>query len=259
MERTIQTPDGRELRVVRAGAPDGRPVVYQMGTPTSRLVFPAHAALALRLGIRLVSYDRPGYGASTPRPGRVVADSADDVEAIADALGLDRFGLWAFSGGPPFVLAVAARIPERVTGVVTLASPAPGYDERESDYDATREQLLRLTEDDWRAKLRPEYAAFAEFAVATLRIALAPGPEGWREDDAALCGDWGFDIAAIRAPVRLRHGRADKAVPVANGEWLAARIPHAEALFSEDDHQGVFFHYAEDDFAWLAAQASATA
>ena len=256
MKRIVEVSDGRKLCVAEGGAPDGKPVVYHMGTPTSRLVFSLHDGAAKVHGVRLISYDRPGYGGSTPRPGRTVADSADDVEAIADALGLERVGLWGFSGGPPFGFAAAARMPDRITGVVSLASPAPGlytFDESE-DFDAERRQMLAETADDWRARLKPEYAAFAEYAVATLRIALANSAEGWREDEQAVGGDWGFDVASIRAPVRLRHGRADKAVPVEHGEWLAAHVPGVDAHFGgDDDHQAVHFRYLDDDFGWLAS------
>lgn len=259
MERTVTTGDGRELCVTEGGDPAGRPVVYQMGTPSSRLIFPLHDKAARRAGVRLVSYDRPGYGGSTPRPGRTVADSADDVRAIADELGLGRFGLWGFSGGPPFALAAAAAMPERVTAAVALASPAWSLG-LEEDYDAARQELLGQTADDWRAALAPEFAAFAEFAVETVQVALAEGPEGWREDELAMVGHWGYAFESIQVRVRIRHGRADRAVPVEHGELLGARIPGSELIVADEDgHQATHFRYLDEDFAWLAAQASATA
>ena len=124
-DRDIKTRDGRVLRLTEAGDPTGAPVVYLMGIPTSRLVFPLHHQAATRAGVRLISYDRPGYGGSTAWRGRTVADAAADVAAVADAVGIDQFGMWAFSGGPPFTLGVAAGLPDRVTRIVSLASPAP--------------------------------------------------------------------------------------------------------------------------------------
>ena len=97
---------GRRLRVVEGGDPLGFPVLVHMGTPTSGLLFAPHARVAEACGIRLVSYDRPGYGESTARPGRTIADSADDVAAVAEALGIGRLGVWGFSGGPPHGLAL---------------------------------------------------------------------------------------------------------------------------------------------------------
>lgn len=245
---------GRRLRVVEGGDPGGFPVLVHMGAPTSGLLFGPHVPVAEACGIRLGSYDRPGYGGSTARPGRTVADSGDDIAAIADALGIGRLGVWGFSGGPPFGLAAAAHLPLLVAGAVVLASPAPGiWSEVEEDYEAARVELLGLTVEDWHQRLKPEHAAFAEFAVETLRIGLATNSEGWRDDELALAGDWGFDLADIRVPVRLRHGRADRAVPVENGELLAARLPQVEAEFDEGGHQDVLFRDPEPDFRWLAS------
>ena len=251
--RAIDTA-GRKLRVSEGGDPRGFPVLVHMGTPTSGLLFGPHVPVAAACGIRLVSYDRPGYGGSTARPGRTVADSADDVAAVADALGIERLGVWGFSGGPPFGLAAAARLPEIVSGAVVLASPAPGlWTEVEEDHETSRLELLALSVEDWRGRVKPEHAAFAEFAVETLRIGLAADAEGWREDELALAGDWGFDLEEVRIPVRLRHGRADRAVPVENGELLAARLPEVEAEFDEGGHQDVLFRDPEPDFRWLAS------
>jgi pimeloyl-ACP methyl ester carboxylesterase len=253
VERDIETPDGRNLRVAEFADPSGFPVLVHMGTPTSRLVFPPHEAVAASCGIRLISYDRPGYGGSTPRPGRTVASSAEDVRAVAEAFGIERCGLWGFSGGPPHGLAAAALLPGMVSGAVVLAAPAPGFDGSFTDYEKERDKLLSRTADQWRAALPGVYAAFADFAVRTLPIALGPGSEGWREDDEAMRNPWGFDLEQIQAPVRLRHGRADTSVPIENGEALAARIPSVETEFTGDDHLAMLFRDPADDFRWLAS------
>jgi len=80
---------------------------------------------ATQHGIRLISYDRPGYGGSTPQPGRSVADCAEDVRAIAQALGLPRLGVWGLSGGGPHALACAALLPDLVAAVSVIGSIAP--------------------------------------------------------------------------------------------------------------------------------------
>ncbi len=89
----VSTPDGRELRILEAGQLDGLPVLLHKGTPASRLLHDAWVEDAQSRGIRLISYDRPGYGGSTPHPGRTVASAADDVAAIAKELGLDRLAV----------------------------------------------------------------------------------------------------------------------------------------------------------------------
>jgi pimeloyl-ACP methyl ester carboxylesterase len=229
-----------------------------MGTPSSHLILDVHDEAARRAGIRLISYSRPGYSGSSPWPGRRVVDAGADVEAIADGLGIGGFGLWGWSGGGPFALGAAACLPDRVTRAVALASPAPGmppsvpFDET-LDYEAERGTMLAGTVDDWLTGLKPEFAAFAPFAIATLHLALADSAEGWIEDDRAMGGDWGFDPASIRVPVRYRHGREDRSVPIANGEWLAARISNVDARFSDNDnHQATHFLHLDEDFAWLS-------
>ena len=124
-EHEVATPDGRVLTVLEDGEPGGRPVLVHNGMPNSRLLFAPDVASARRLGIRLISYDRPGYGGSTPQPGRNVADCAEDVRAIARALDIDRLAVWGISGGGPHALACAALLGDLVAGVAVLASVAP--------------------------------------------------------------------------------------------------------------------------------------
>ena len=125
MEHDVRTPDGRKLHVLEGGDPDGLPVVVHHGTPGGALQYEPHAVDAAERGIRLLSYDRPGYGGSTPHEGRSVADAAADVSAIADALGIGDFGTYGGSGGGPHTLACAALLPDRVVGAVAIASVAP--------------------------------------------------------------------------------------------------------------------------------------
>jgi pimeloyl-ACP methyl ester carboxylesterase len=120
--------DGRTLHAYDAGRGDtDRPlaIVWHHGTPNvgapPEPLFPA----AARLGIRWVSFDRPGYGGSTPHPGRDIASAAADARSVADALGIDRFAVVGHSGGGPHALACGALLPERVVGVVSIAGLAP--------------------------------------------------------------------------------------------------------------------------------------
>jgi pimeloyl-ACP methyl ester carboxylesterase len=133
MERTVRTPDGRTLTVQLGGDPDGHPVLVHMGTPNSRLLYAPHERDAAGRGLRLICYDRPGYGGSSPHPGRIVADCAADVRAICAALHIDRLAMWGISGGGPHVLACAALLPGLVSSVASLASLAP-YDAEGLDY-----------------------------------------------------------------------------------------------------------------------------
>jgi pimeloyl-ACP methyl ester carboxylesterase len=125
VDRTVQTPDGRTLAIEEAGDPNGRPVLVHMGRPNSRHLYQPNTIDAAVRGLRLISYDRPGYGGSIPQTGRTVADCAADVRAICAELGLDRLAVWGISGGGPHVLACAALMPDLVTAVASLASLAP--------------------------------------------------------------------------------------------------------------------------------------
>src|SRR5205807_2521044 len=123
--RDVTTPDGRTLRLYEGGASDGPVVLVHHGTPMSGFLFGPHVRDAEERGIRLVGYDRPGYGGSEAFPGRAVADVADDVRTIADALEVDRLAVWGLSGGGPHALACGALAADRVAAVGSLGSVVP--------------------------------------------------------------------------------------------------------------------------------------
>ncbi|MGH3250352.1 MAG: alpha/beta fold hydrolase, partial [Trebonia sp.] len=125
MKRSVKTSDGRRLATAVYGDPEGRPVFLLHGTPGSRIGPRPRSAILHRLGVRLICFDRPGYGESDRLPGRRVADAAADVSAIADALGLAKFAVVGRSGGGPHALACAALLPERLTKAAVLVGIAP--------------------------------------------------------------------------------------------------------------------------------------
>jgi pimeloyl-ACP methyl ester carboxylesterase len=286
-QHTIKTPDGRTLAIEEAGDPGGRPVLVHNGTPNSRHLFDPIAADAAARGLRLIGYDRPGYGGSSPQPGRSVADCAADVRAICAGLGLGRLAMWGISGGGPHVLACAALLPDLVVAAASLASLAPadaqgldwfegmGQDNvddfklQQSDKAAARaklaterEQTIAASAEDLAGMLKtlltPADAAvltgeFAEYLAWTGREGLAPGDQGWWDDGEAFTGAWGFELSAIRVPVLLLHGREDQFVPFGHGRWLAARIPGVEArLLDEDGHLTLLTNRIGEVHAWLA-------
>ena len=286
MRRTVRTSDDRTLAVEEGGDPAGRPVLAHMGTPNSRHLYGPHARDAAERGLRLISYDRPGYGGSSPQPGRSVADCADDVRAICTELGIERLGMWGISGGGPHVLACAALLPDLVTAAASLASLAP-FDADGLDYlagmgqdnvddtrlyfadeaaarakaDEDREGFLGASPDDlasgMASLLTPVDAAvlsgeLAEFLASSMKDGLAPGSQGWW-DDNCMIRPWGFDLADIAVPVLLLHGKHDKFVPFGHGEWLAAHIPGVEARLSEDDgHLTLLENRIPQVHSWLS-------
>ncbi|HEU5356502.1 MAG TPA: alpha/beta hydrolase [Actinocrinis sp.] len=115
----------RKLAVQWWGDPNGSPVFLMHGTPGSRLGPRPRGIVLERMGVKLISYDRPGYGQSSRELGRLVANAAADVECIADELGIKKFSVVGRSGGGPHALACAAQLKGRVERVAVLVSPAP--------------------------------------------------------------------------------------------------------------------------------------
>jgi pimeloyl-ACP methyl ester carboxylesterase len=286
VERTIRMPDGRALAVQASGDPADRAVLVHAGTPDSRYQDGSVVADAARHGLRLISYDRPGYGGSDSLPGRTVADCAEDVRAICAALGIDRLAMWGWSGGGPHVLACAALLPDLVTAVAALASLAPydadgldyfaGMDQADIDdyrllladpaaarakWDHDREALLATSAEDLAQGLA-SFMSPVDVAVLTEELtgsltravhqALAPGSQGWWDDSRATLTPWGFDVASISVPVLLLHGQQDRSVPVSHGRWLAANIPAVTARILPQDGHLTLTHRIGEVHSWLA-------
>jgi len=173
VERTVQTADGRVLRVEDVGDPAGRPVLVHSGTPGARLQYGPHVRDATQRGLRLIGYDRPGYGGSSPHPGRTVADCAADVRAICAALGIDRLATWGASGGGPHLLACATLLPDLVVAAASIASLAP-FDGDGLDYFAGMGQG---NVDDARLYFSDEAAALAKAEKDRLDVLAEPAAD----------------------------------------------------------------------------------
>lgn len=285
-ERSFETADGRVLRVLDAGLPNGHPVLVHNGTPNSRLLFDPTVEAAQRRGIRLISYDRPGYGGSSRHAGRTVADCAKDVRAIAAGLGIDRLAMWGISGGGPHAIACAALLPDLVPAVAALASIAPwganGLDYFADMGELNVEDMKLMLNDPAAAREKCEQdrkemlamdpgelhgflktllspadaavltGAFAEFLADATRSGMATTSDGWWDDGVAFMEPWGFAFDSIRTPVLLRHGRQDRFVPYGHGEWLARHIPGVEAELTEDDgHLTQLLRHIDHVHEWL--------
>jgi pimeloyl-ACP methyl ester carboxylesterase len=278
---------GRVLHAYDRGGGD-LAVLWHHGTPN---IGPPPAPLfaqADRLGIRFVGYDRPGYGGSTPVPGRDVASAAADVALVVDALGIDRFAVLGHSGGGPHALACAALLPDRVTAAAVISALAPyegnKYYEGDKPYEGDRHQ-----EEDWFAGMGPSGAASLRASLAgpaakaayeatgpapdflpadwqaldgewgwfgsVVEPAMAAGPAPLMADDLAYVSPWGFDPATISVPVLLVHGTGDLVVPAAHSRRLARRIPGAELhQIPGAGHISVLPATGAEPLAWLAAR-----
>jgi len=289
MERVVRTPDGRTLAVEDAGDPAGRVVLAHLGTPDSRHLYGPWVADAVGRGLRLICYDRPGYGGSTPQPGRSIADCAGDVRATCAALEIDRLAMWGWSGGGAHVLACAALLPDLVAAAASLAGNAPygaagldyfaGMSQDDADetrlmltdpeaaranVDKDREGLLAASASEmaqgFASMSAPVDAAvlqgdgeMAAWLAYAIHDGLAPGSQGWWDDNRAHLDPWGFELADITVPVLLLHGRQDNFVPFGHGQWLATHIPGVEArLLDDDGHLTVAEHHIGDVHSWLS-------
>jgi pimeloyl-ACP methyl ester carboxylesterase len=262
--------DGRTLTFAEWGDPDGFPVFSLHGTPGSRFARYHDESTYSAVGARVITYDRPGYGGSDRHPGRRVVDCVGDVAAIADTLRLERFAVIGTSGGGPHALAVAARLPGRVTRATCNVGVAPyglpdfdwfeGMDAlnvREARWALQGEEVLapelereaaetlervsadpaKLLSDEWelseadRAELaKPERHEVFRQMVSE---AFRTGVWGWVDDDLCILSPWGFDPAEIGVPTRVIYGLTDVLVPAPHGEWLARHVPGAEVVSEE--------------------------
>ncbi|MCW2784367.1 MAG: alpha/beta hydrolase fold protein [Marmoricola sp.] len=269
----IPSGDGRDLEVLTGGDPDGFPFLFHGGTPSAAVASAAFDRSAREAGLRLITYSRPGYGASTPWPfpwPRITDDLTDTI-TILDTLGIDTFVTLGWSGGGPRALACATLLPRRCRAAATLAGIGPA-DADDLDftagmgpeniaefaaaaagpqaYDAFLAEpvagLAQVTGAEVAAQLGGlvtpvDVAAltgeFADWMAATFRAATAQGAIGWREDGLAMMAPWGFDVAEIRVPVSIWQGREDAMVPFSHGTWLAANVPGARAhLYDTEGH-----------------------
>ena len=176
-EGTVTRPDGRTVAYATWGDPDGRPLLQIHGTPGSRLSRSPHPDEYVRAGAHVVTFDRPGYGQSSPWRDRTVLDIADDALAVADALGWERFSVLGISGGGPHALALGVRAPERIVRLGVAVGGTPG-------------ELHRPRRPD-RAQPRRACAACARRAARASRSSWPRSPRRspptrWRAFDAAM-------------------------------------------------------------------------
>jgi len=264
----VRLPDGRRLDLRVSGPAGGFPLVFHHGTPGAATPYRVLERAAYARGLRLVTTSRPGYGDSTPQPGRSVVDVVADTAAVLAAIGAGRCLIAGWSGGGPHALACGARL-AATAAVLVIAGIAPygaagldymagmGYDniveistalkgehqlrpylldQREQLKDATDADLVASLDtvlpDVDRAVLTGE---FGEDDAANFREALRTGVEGWLEDDIAITRPWGFGLEEIAVPVMIWQGSADLMVPFSHGQWLASQLPGASAHLEEGE------------------------
>ena len=277
--RLLTRPGGRRLAYSELGDPQGCPVFYCHGFPSSRREALLLHPTARKLGIRILAPDRPGYGDSDRQPRRTFADWAGDLAALADHLGFARFALLAVSGGAPFALACASRLSERITGCALVCPLGPVYlDEilatmawpsrlllgsaRRAPWLApilfgglTAQVLARWPEmvegiraygappADREELAPPEVRAILGGAV---RDALRHGAPGALQDLRLYTSPWDIALGQIQSPVDLWHGEADGTVPVGQARWYQRHLSNCRShLLPGDGHYSLPLRHAE--------------
>ena len=273
-ERDLESSDGRRLHLYDTRADDAEArltVFWHHGTPNlGEPPVPLLPTSAER-GIRWVSHDRPGYGGSTPHPGRDVASAAADVAAIADALGIGRFAVMGHSGGAAHALACGALLSDRAIGAVSVSGLAP-YDAQGLDWFAgmgqagaaelraaaagrtALENYLTSSEFDPELFTPADHAALKGAWAWLGKIAgraLDGGLGGMIDDDLAYVAPLGFDPGQVSVPVLILHGGEDRIAPRSHGTWLASHIPSAELWLRPDDGHISVLSSAESAMDWL--------
>lgn len=264
MDQTITRPDGRTVGFVDYGAADDVAVLWCHGGPGSRLE-PAHLrGAAADAGLRVAGIDRPGYGLSTPQPGRTIAGWVPDALAIADHLGIEQFVTVGVSTGGAFALAVAALAPDRVLGVVACCAVTDMRDEEARasmhpphahalweapDRDAAIAAAIEVHGLDGHKMLNGGMnAALAPSDLATFRdpvwmreaMAAFPamftfGQQGYADDRLSDGPGWvSFDVAAVTCPVTVLQGGSDRIIGLLHGRHTAEIVPNAELIIFDD-------------------------
>lgn len=282
LNQQYQLPHGRKLGYDEYGSPDGKPIFYLHGSPSSRLEVKLYVSedLLQSLNVRLVAVDRPGMGRSDFQPNRALLDFPKDLLALADHLNIRRFSILAYSLGGPYGLACAYAIPERLTKV-GIVSGAALFTEPElitNINEGTRKFLTMPREKPFLSRLflwmmldvMPRIAPkqFIAGAAAVLpeadravvsdpkiqkgfvnavREAMRQGTRGGFHESLLAVTDYGFRLQEIQTPIKLWHGEADQNVPVAMARYVESAVPKCEAgFYPNEGHLSLFKKYAAE-------------
>jgi pimeloyl-ACP methyl ester carboxylesterase len=278
-DNLITLPDGRKFAYAEFGKPDGYPVFYFHGTPSSRLepLMIGDEAF-LQYGLRVIAPDRPGMGESDFQPNREFSDWPKDVAYLSDALGLEKFSVLGVSGGGGYVAVCAAKIPEKLSKVVIaagawridseamkaigfpmnlmwqVAAHAPIFlsfffkmmsqqPKGNSEKDSTPPDSI-MPAADHAAMAQPGRAAAFQ---RSLSEALTQGNKGPVRDIRLYVRKWDFDVAEIRIPLILFHGEQDRNFSVSLVKQMANNLPHVQLMtYPEDGHISIFVNHFDE-------------
>ena len=274
--KIIHLRDGRALGYAEYGDPAGKPVFFFHGLPGSRLQRYPDDSIATGLHARIITIDRPGLGLSDFQPGRKLLDWPADVAQLADTLKIDKFAAMGLSGGGPYLLACAYKIPERLTSATVISGLAP-LDRPGSTRGmswpgriafsiarkapgwliqlAFRPMAWKIQQSPARtSKILPISAPEADRAVFTrpdvqamdqedLVEAYRNGVRGISWEVVVATRPWGFRLADVNTKIYLWQGEEDTTVPLYMGKYMARTLPNCEAKFYPGEGHTLMFNY----------------
>jgi pimeloyl-ACP methyl ester carboxylesterase len=278
-DRVIQLADGRALGFSLYGPLDGTPVLYCHTLPGCRLQPAWVEPMTHKLGVLVVTPDRPGFGLSDFQARRTVLDWPRDGGAVMDSLGFERFHVLGASSGGVYALATCLVMPERIVaaGIVTgvtpkdeagiihvAAPPLVHWGVRRSIrfsrlvhalvIQGMRHKPERALDALKKTLSAPDQAVLnspegSSFLVRASLEAARNGVRGWVYDDWLLNSPWGFSPSDISPtfPFHLWWGDDDLAIPLRHGEELAREVPGAQLrVFPGDGHFSAMFERIEE-------------
>lgn len=285
-DERVKLPDGRWMGYGDYGDPEGDPVLYFHGWPSSRYQAAFIDGTAKARGLRILAPDRPGIGLSDPLPGRRFSDWPADVAAFADEMGLGRFSIFGVSGGGPYALATCAALGERIDKAAMICGAPPLADKKDREHmhwayrtlagmKSLRRHSLPLiiplsrwmidrgahkAPMSWMLKSVPAIDREALFTgsgwdmvTRSYLEAVRNGSDGMLADGELYLEPWDFKPEDIRVPMRIWHGQADANLPCEVAKRVAAKIPTAEGMWIEGEgHYSIAIHYATAALDWLA-------
>ena len=281
-EDVVVLDDGRRIGYAQYGVAEGIPLLEFHGFPGSRHYRLDDAAL-VAAGVRLLTLERPGFGLSDPMPGRTLLDWPRDVEAVADALDLERFGVFGVSAGGPNAVVCGYALPDRVAVVGLVCAVGPLFDNPQFDMllgpemqallpAAREDRELALVRDflaptadavaldvaayfdgdflaGWHEADRPIFIANRDQWIGSLEATYGRGVETMADEIGATFGPWDFDLADVRVPVRAWHGALDP-VPAEVIRFVVDNVPDGELTEYPNEAHALSDAHHKD---WLTA------
>jgi pimeloyl-ACP methyl ester carboxylesterase len=268
-ERFVQLQGDAVVAFQEYGDANGVPVMFCHGWPSSCTMAQLTEEPARELGVHIISPDRPGISGSSLQPNRKLADWPRVIERVLDHVGIGEFRALAISGGAPYAYALAATMPERVRAIAIVGGAIPMAELEDARgllplyrwmlaLNRSRPQLLRRLFCMARpilalrppVRLRPlllkmlmlrpcdaeslrDAAAF-EAIFESQRRAWRGSAEGVMADAQIYAHPWGFSLEDVHVPVRLWHGKQDRAFSVHLAEEVAKRLPDCNARFIDN-------------------------